>query len=257
MSFDDIIGDMGRDLRPAYKIRICYKRVRGEYELSTIDSRALDLRIGEWSLHPEQYWTTSIKKLPRIPSVHWVKYRVKYATKRDQKFLDSQYAELLQLRKEADRIQSLLMKKEDSFVRNLKERGLALKPAAPEDIQLLLPSHSTRVQNQVAMMKSFDMDAVIQLSKRHTQLKKCVYKVTSYRVDKAQLNQMMRNMNADLVNKFYKLNPVYRFMEIELARPECHQCGGKVLKGTGVCKRCGYAHVVNPSQTQKRSKAAA
>src|SRR5690606_6377153 len=156
----------------------------------------------------------NLKKLPDLKNVRWMKFKIQHAKKESQKVLESEYKELLKLRKAADEIQAELILKEDALVQKLKKLGTNLKPAAPDDREMFLNAFKTRLHHQMALKKFYDNEAVIDLAKKIPQLKKALYTVRDVRVDRATLNQILPTLDKRVAQQIVKLEPLYRFMEI-------------------------------------------
>ena len=258
MDLKKLLQKMDKDLSTKKAIRICYKKEDEMFLVQTVDPRALALKI-DWHLDSaNQCWQAELRTLPKLENVRWVKYRIRHASKQEQKRMAIEYKNLLDLRKQADEIQARLLLAEENLLKELRTTGTNLKPAAPNDREMFLAEFSTRLHNQLALTRRVDNDAVFSLAARHPRLKKAIYKRQVLAVDRGVLNQILPTLDKKVAQQILKFEPVYRFMEIPLSKPECENCGGKVYKNTGVCRRCGHVHAVNPTkQERKRSRSAA
>ena len=149
-----------------------------------------------------------------------------------------------------DKMRAEITKQEEKLVKALQTSGVNLKPGKPLDRQLMA-SDDARLHNCQSVVQWLDTGAATELSAKYPQLAKCLVEITTTKLDRMLLHEVLPELPALVSRQIQKFDTVESLKLIPLTKPECRQCGGKLRKD-GYCRRCEFQEQAPQSRTLPR-----
>lgn len=222
-----------------------YRKLPGVGYLAYTESDEVRQELEETGIRfayekPLQCFAGLLERVPRSsPSFLAKRHNVGAPTKASQQQLEALYERYLKMVRVREKMDAEIEKAERRMVALLQEHGLQLKPGAPLDTQLLSRPHKTRLHYQEALHQMFHLDAMKALASRYPILKKFILTRTEQYIDRQGLKKALPSLPPLAVSKIMSLDRSYSFVQTPLRKPGCSYCGGKMVRGTKTCKRCG------------------
>jgi hypothetical protein len=225
------------------KPSVAYARSLEGFILYTTEAEALKIlgadRVGFQYIPRQQLFMAQVKKLPRSKEIELYEHKITPPAPGQHQKLERQYDRYLKMIAVQEKMAREISKMEDTILDTLVQHGMKLKPGSPRDAQLLMRDHDTRLHHRQSIRKEVNQEMVEHFLEDFPELKICIRTRKIQEIDRDALEQVMTKLPQYVARRLMQLVTYFSFDQRPLNKPQCQYCGGKVLKKTKRCNRCG------------------